>query len=193
MPELSRRERKKKDTYDKLFASAMQLFRTQGFDATSIEQITQKADVGKGTFYNYFPSNEAVVLEFSRQAHQDLLNKRRSQPAYTTRERLELLLGDWADFMIADRELAWVAVRNREGALCDTSLHYGLQAILTLGQREGEISATYDPAFLAESLEGMMLQHFMRWYISGEGDLQREMRHVVSVFLDGLARSARNA
>ncbi|GAB6175004.1 TetR/AcrR family transcriptional regulator [Paradesulfitobacterium aromaticivorans] len=193
MQELSRRERKKKDTYEKLFVTAMQLFRTRGFDATSIEQITQKADVGKGTFYNYFPSKEAVVLEFSRQAHRELIDRRRTHQAYSTRERLEVLLKDWADFMVADRELAWVAVRNREMSAQDLNLHYGLQAIITLGQREGEISGEYDSAFLAETLEGMMLQHFISWYVSHQGDLHQEMRHVLAVFMDGLGRRQRQA
>lgn len=193
LQELSRRERKKKDTYEKLFATAMQLFRTHGFDATSIEQITQKADVGKGTFYNYFPSKEAVVLEFSRQAHRELIDRRRTHQAFSTRERLEELLKDWADFMVADRELAWVAVRNREMSAQDLNLHYGLQAIITLGQREGEISGEYDSAFLAETLEGMMLQHFISWHVSQQGDLHQEMSHVLAVFMDGLGRRQRQA
>lgn len=193
MSELSRRERKKKETYEKLFATAMQLFRTYGFDATSIEHITQKADVGKGTFYNYFESKEAVVLEFTRQAHRELIDRRRSHQGYSSRERLEEFLKEWADFMVADRELAWVAVRNREMSAQDMNLHYGLQAIISLGQRSGEITPGYDPGFLAETLEGMMLQHFISWYVSRQGDLHQEMKHVLAVFMDGLARTQEQA
>lgn len=193
MPDLTRRERKKKETHEKLFSSAMQLFRSQGFIETSVEQITQVADVGKGTFYNYFPSKEAVVLEFSRRTCQDLVEKGRQIPSLTTRQRLTTLLRDWAEFMVKDREMAWVAVRNREGAEYDVSLHYGLQAILNVGQQKGEISRDYNPEFLAESLEGMMLQHFIRWFVSGTGDLQEEVEHVLSVFLDGLCENQQEA
>ena len=35
---------------------ALALFRDQGYEATTIEQITERADVAKGTFFNYFPS-----------------------------------------------------------------------------------------------------------------------------------------
>lgn len=186
MTDLSRRERKKQETREKLFTSAMQLFKTHGFSATSIEQITQNADVGKGTFYNYFPSKEAVVIEYSREAFRSLLEKGRQQTSLNVRDRLANVLRNWADFMVAEREIAWIAIRNREQGEFDTDLHYGLQAILTLGQRYGEISCHFDPGFLAENLEGMMLQHFISWYITREGNLYEEMEGVLQLFFDGL-------
>ena len=191
--EMSRRERKKKETREKIFANAMQLFRLQGFTDTSVDQITQRADVGKGTFYNYFSTKEAVVLEFSRRSWQELINKGRQQSSMGTRQRLANLLGDWAGFMTEDREIAWVTVRNREGANCDLSLHYALMAIITVGQQNCEISREFDPSFLAESLEGMMVQHFIRWFVSGTGDLHKELNHALTVFLDGLSEKKQEA
>lgn len=191
--EMSRRERKKIETRERIFSNAMQLFRLQGFTATSVDQITQQADVGKGTFYNYFPTKEAVVLEFSRRSWQDRVNKGRQQPSVNTRQRLGNLLGDWAGFMKEDREIAWVTVRNREGADYDLSLHYALMAIITVGQQNCEISREFDPAFLAESLEGMMVQHFIRWFVSGTGDLHEELNHALTVLLDGLSEKEQEA
>jgi AcrR family transcriptional regulator len=191
--DLSRRERKKKETREKIFSNAMHLFRLQGFTATSIEQITQNADVGKGTFYNYFPTKEAVTLEFSRRTCQDIINNGRQKPSLGTRQRLGNLLHDWAGFMIKDREIAWVTVRNRDGADYDMSLHYALLAILTVGQQNREISSEFDPAFLAESLEGMMVQHFIRWFVSGVGDLHEEVSQALCVFLDGLSEKQQEA
>lgn len=187
MTVLSRRERKKKETREKIFSNAMQLFRLQGFNSTSIEQITQQADVGKGTFYNYFSTKEAIILEFSRRTWQELANKGRQASCLDTRQRLGILLQDWTNFMIRDREIAWVTVRNREGSDYDMSLHYALRAILTVGQQKGEISRDYDPVFLAESLEGMIIQHFIRWFVSEIGDLQEEVNNALTVFLDGLS------
>lgn len=40
----------------------MELFETQGYFATSVEQITAKAGVSKGLVYNYFPSKEALLV-----------------------------------------------------------------------------------------------------------------------------------
>jgi AcrR family transcriptional regulator len=191
--DLSRRERKKKETREKIYSNAMKLFRSQGFVETSIEQITQHADVGKGTFYNYFSTKEAVVFEFSKRTCQDLVDIGRNSPGLNTRQRLERLLHDWTDFMVRDREIAWVTVRNREGAEYDMSLHYALLAILNLGQKNGEINRNYNPAFLAESLEGMVVQHFIRWFVSSTGDLHGEVSDALNVFLDGLTDTQKEA
>src|SRR6266542_5449972 len=58
--EVSRRERKKEETKERIVKAALRLFKDQGFDATTVDQIAEQADVAKGTFFNYFPRKEAV-------------------------------------------------------------------------------------------------------------------------------------
>jgi TetR/AcrR family transcriptional regulator, cholesterol catabolism regulator len=58
--ELSRRERKKEETRERIFQAAMRLFKQKGFEATTVDEIAEKADVAKGTFFNYFPHKEAI-------------------------------------------------------------------------------------------------------------------------------------
>src|SRR5580765_6040248 len=61
----SRRERRSADIRERLFRSALGLFAQKGFAETTVEDITEAADVGKGTFFNYFPSKDHVLLAFS--------------------------------------------------------------------------------------------------------------------------------
>lgn len=63
-PTPSRRERKKRSTRQALFETAVRLFATQGLDGPTIDQIAAAADVGKGTFYNYFSSKEEILVAF---------------------------------------------------------------------------------------------------------------------------------
>jgi AcrR family transcriptional regulator len=60
---LGRRERKKARTRAAIRHHAMRLFREQGFQATTVEQIAEAADVSQSTFFRYFPTKEAVILE----------------------------------------------------------------------------------------------------------------------------------
>lgn len=57
-----RRERKRRDTRTALAASALELFEERGVAATTIEDITERADVARRTFFRYFPSKEAVLF-----------------------------------------------------------------------------------------------------------------------------------
>lgn len=52
--QMSRRQSKQIDTYDRLLEAAYQLFLQRGYDAVSIQDITDQAFIAKGTFYNYF-------------------------------------------------------------------------------------------------------------------------------------------
>lgn len=56
-----RRERRRMETRDKIFRAALQLFSEKGLSGTTVEDITEAADVGKGTFFNYFQNKEQVL------------------------------------------------------------------------------------------------------------------------------------
>jgi AcrR family transcriptional regulator len=60
-PTPGRRQRRAAETRLKLFRCALQLFAERGFSGVTVEDITQAADVGKGTFFNYFDSKDHVL------------------------------------------------------------------------------------------------------------------------------------
>lgn len=61
----SRRERKKQETRQRLLECAWQLFQEKGYDDTTVEDITEAADVAKGTFFNYFETKQAILDEIA--------------------------------------------------------------------------------------------------------------------------------
>jgi AcrR family transcriptional regulator len=61
----SRRERKKRETRQRLLERAWQLFQEQGYDDTTVKDITEAADVAKVTFFNYFETKEALLDELA--------------------------------------------------------------------------------------------------------------------------------
>jgi AcrR family transcriptional regulator len=57
------RERKKAKTRAAIQTHALRLFAEQGYEATTIEQIAEAAEISPSTFFRYFPTKEDVVVE----------------------------------------------------------------------------------------------------------------------------------
>lgn len=59
---VGRRERKKQLSRQAILKAAQQLFTVRGYKETSVADIMNGADLGTGTFYNYFQSKEEVLM-----------------------------------------------------------------------------------------------------------------------------------
>lgn len=87
----TRWERRKELTHQRLIEAGERLFLDQGFDATTVEEIAVASDVAKGTFFNYFPSKEALLGEILYLRTQPILLSPPGQDA-PTQERIWRLL-----------------------------------------------------------------------------------------------------
>lgn len=61
MPPANRRQKRQVRTRARLIKAAYEIMSDKGVSDTSIKEITDRADVGFGTFYNYFPSKDALA------------------------------------------------------------------------------------------------------------------------------------
>jgi len=61
------REYQKKRRRERIFRAAMELFRNRGFQETTATEIAKAAHVSRGTFFNYYPYKEAVLLDYGSQ------------------------------------------------------------------------------------------------------------------------------
>ena len=73
-----RSARRASGTRKKLLDAAAEMFNTVGFDACTIEDITERADVGKGTFYRHFEDKYAIITTLVETSLGELRTKLRS-------------------------------------------------------------------------------------------------------------------
>jgi len=72
-PAVSRWERRRARTREVLVAAARALIAEKGVEGLRVDQITQRADVAQGSFYNHFESKEQVVEAVVEEAIEGLL------------------------------------------------------------------------------------------------------------------------
>jgi AcrR family transcriptional regulator len=70
MPPIGLRERKKSLTREHIAHAADELFRQRGFDAVTVDDVAQAAEVSKKTVFNYFPSKEDLVFDRAEEREQ---------------------------------------------------------------------------------------------------------------------------
>ncbi len=85
---LSRRQRKKWQCQCEIEAAALFLFKKRGLDATRIEEITERADVAKGTFFNYYNSKHDVLATRCRRLARNFLDYARPDASGSPRQQL---------------------------------------------------------------------------------------------------------
>lgn len=61
LQDMGRRQRRAAETRVRLFHCALELFAERGYPNVTVEDITEAADVGKGTFFNYFETKDQVL------------------------------------------------------------------------------------------------------------------------------------
>lgn len=74
-PAPGRLERRKARTRAAIVEAASALFQEQGYDATAIQQIAERADTGVGTLYGYFASKEDILREVLRAYSEDAVQR----------------------------------------------------------------------------------------------------------------------
>lgn len=74
------RETKAARSRERMVVAALELFASQGYDTTTMEQVAQRAEVGTTTLYRYFPSKDLLLLDRFGAAI-DVASHLRSRPA----------------------------------------------------------------------------------------------------------------
>lgn len=65
---MSLRERNKQRNRAAILDAAFALFRSQGFDQTTMDMIAENAEVSRATLFNYFPTKDSLFLVFAEHA-----------------------------------------------------------------------------------------------------------------------------
>ena len=61
---LSRRERERETRRREILDAAIKLFAEKGYEQTTLDEIAQKAEFGKGTIYHYFKNKEELIITY---------------------------------------------------------------------------------------------------------------------------------
>ncbi|MBT9331331.1 TetR/AcrR family transcriptional regulator [Paracidobacterium acidisoli] len=96
-----------------IFDCALELFRENGFDATTMQEIALRADVAKSAAYYYFPGKEAIIQAYYEavQDEQERVCRRIFAGSGNLKARLAAAMHAKFDLAKEDRKLLGVVFR----------------------------------------------------------------------------------
>jgi AcrR family transcriptional regulator len=194
VPRRGRRERHRAETRERLFRAALKIFAERGYLQTTVEDITEAADLGKGTFFNYFPTKEHVLATLGAEriaAIERALQKAKKGPVWPVLKELTTDLAGQSTASAAMLRAIYAA-----HASCDpvrAELHKRLNTgrsllaqIFALGQKSGEIRRDRSAAELARLSQIVMLGLTLAWALNPDSSLRGTAEQVWDLFFCNL-------
>ena len=192
-----RRQRRSTETRERLFRAALRLFAEKGFAETTVEDITNAADVGKGTFFNYFPSKEHILIAFSDMQLSKLqatVDQMRARPepmrsffrAMTLRMTEEPSRAPDVVRALLQANLSSSSVRSvmRERSARAEGL---LTQLVQIGQERGEFRRDVPALELAQVFRQTIFGTLLMWSLHGDASLSDRIERALEILWLGLA------
>lgn len=194
--QLGRRERNKLKVKERLYMSALELFSERGYDRTSIDEIAERADVARGTFFNHFQRKEDLISAWGERRRERLvamLEHTTPHPegaAMRLRRCMSILgqINEDEHRQAAAMLLAWV----KAGRPLNEEPYVGalFASIVKEGSRNGELRADIVPQQVGNVLRDVYLGTLYRWFREAHaepnGRLERELQDALELLLRGI-------
>jgi AcrR family transcriptional regulator len=192
---LTQRAQRAIETKQRIYESALRLFRERDLEDVTISEICKGANVSCGHFYNYFDSKEALLLlcypafddfvrdEFSQRAFENVTAEIKAIVYEQTLVVANLGLGLFAQIMKLQLRLhgQYVVESNRY-------YHTHMRQLVRAAVQNGEFRSDLDPDDVSDMIFRLVRGVFYDWGVrSGAYDLAERVQADLQILLDGLA------
>ncbi len=193
---IGRRERHRAETREKIVRHALNLFSEHGVSAITVEDITDAADIGKGTFFNYFPSKEHIlahicqlqmgkIREFVSQAIQS------PEPMDKVIRRLALIITE--EFARSPALVQTVLVPTLSSETMRQEMSENLRAdrillaeLIAARQERGEIRSDVSPLDLASYFQQTLFGTTVIWSLDASRPLSESLEKMAAIMCSGM-------
>jgi NADH dehydrogenase len=189
------REDKKRETRAAIVATAVELFRTEGFESTRIQDITARLRISEATFFNYFPTKQSVLAAVADEMIErsvEALAVQAGDVDRPVRERLHEVARVFSAQFEGDRAFIALLAGHTRYFLGDRTGRFDrayalLRQLFADGQRRGEIRSDIAPDQLAELFLSLTFATIQAWVAvdTPRAPLHERLRLAASVLIDG--------
>jgi AcrR family transcriptional regulator len=187
-----RREARLLRTRQRLLRAALELFDLDGYEATTIDQIAEKANVARQTVLNHYPHKRDFLAAWGQSRHDQLVTLAvPPAPGEPALEALRWYLAALAHLTVAEPELTRVlyrSLRHDEVVVVERPIPMAIRVLVTRGQASGDFDPDIDPGLAAEVVAAVYVDALSRWLAGPEPfDLGAALSAKLDLVLAGIA------
>lgn len=164
LEQMSRRDRKKQETRWRIYRAAMALIGKKGYDAVTIEDICETADVSNASFFHHFTSKAALIIAYWDEMKAEIRGALDDAGDASCTEKLAIInraasraVSDTASFTPQLLSVIASGDKTLDMEHIDTGITSTLTGIIREGQAAGEFSTRWHPEIVAVSLTAAWL------------------------------------
>jgi AcrR family transcriptional regulator len=193
---LGRRERNKIKIKERLYTAALELFAEHGYEQTSVDEIAERADVARGTFFNHFQRKEDLISTWGERRRERLVAVMadalpdEAGAAERLRRCMTILgrINEEEHESAAAMLIAWVKAGR---PLMEEPYVAELFAeIIEDGRKNGELRQDIRPRQVGNVLRDIYLGTLYRWFrdveVELDGKLEQELLEATELLLNGI-------
>ncbi|MDD2921615.1 MAG: TetR/AcrR family transcriptional regulator [Anaerolineales bacterium] len=194
MPEpLTRTQKRQKETKERIFRVAMEMFAKNSFENTTVSDITEAADIGKGTFFTYFPTKEAVFKQLGEITME--MMSATAEEGIKAKQPIPLVLKNTltasAEWHEANKPITQQMVRLNVSMEPNTPNKKRFLELLTnlirIGQENGELNNEINVQDAALVLAAIYFTAVSVWALTENVSLRERLESAVDIVLKGLS------
>lgn len=189
--------KRKRETRVRIFDAALDLFARHGVEDITVAEIARTADIGKGTFFTYYPTKECVFADVNRQIVQRM--EAALDRAVASGKPLEARLHafflpalEWhAAHQVLSRHLLAAFLRDAAFMQADAAsrerVQHRLAHELTAARKAGAVSRTIDVPTAIMAVNGAYFGSLGVWHVASmQTRLVHDFARALHVVIRGL-------
>jgi AcrR family transcriptional regulator len=194
------RARRSRQLREAIYDAALELFAERSYDEVTVEEICERAEVGRATFFRSYGSKAGLLVELNARLGRTIAERLRAMPGESAVAQLWAVQDEvtraWVDAAPALRTMVLEYLSTTTAAnlaepadAAGTGALAAVAEVVRRGQRAGELSDLHDPDLVAGIIFTSLAAVTVAWIGNGGNTpLETMTRNTLVLLLDGLAQ-----
>jgi len=178
--------------------TSIQLFRKNGYEATTVEEIAKTVGIAKGTLYNFYNSKRDILMHWSYQMFQGMDFQQAFSPDRTIQQNMNTMIDLLEGYMVSEEKLfiqfLHEFMSNYEASIADNQFEFKkIMTGIIENSMDYEIFNKSIKTLKIDMLNDALFMGVIHWFDQGKSveGLNQYLKNILNICLFGMLNKGR--